>query len=84
MTIITILLILSLIIAVLSEYVLFQPEGDVYVTPVCGFLFGGLHSKDTQEVFNNSEEIIGYRDYHTVQIALFFITFTFIWVGKIN
>lgn len=83
-TIIITLLVLSTVIAAITEHTLYKPEGDVFVNAVGGFLLGALHSSELQEIFNEEEEIIGYRDFHTVQIALFFITFTFVWAGEIE
>lgn len=83
MVLITILIVAATI-GIISHYVLYK-EGDVYVTPVTGVLVGALSTTDVQELYDNeTEEFAGYQKAHTIQIALFFITFTFVWTEEIE
>ena len=78
-TILVTLAVLAALLGAMAEHTI-SVRGEIYTSSIKGLMVGVLYNEEAQQAVNTeSDEVIDTFYEHTLQICLFFVTFTFVW-----
>lgn len=78
------IIIFAIILAAITDIVR-DLDGEVHLDPLLGVMLGFIKEHQKQELINkDTQETVGYRTEHILQVCIVCLSITFIWYQNIN